>query len=104
MNRRDKIIVVLLGLLSLSFLTHMVGFRISQTPRVTAPGAPAAVTVDPSAKVNLSWFNDAQAAPTNPRVVKTISASDTNQNNYATWNQTDGTQGPYWMGLNGWNT
>ena len=59
MTRFEKIIVVALCLLSLSFLGYMIVSWTSQgTPAAAAPGAPAAAKVgpakvDPSAKVDL---------------------------------------------------
>ena len=54
MTRIEKIIVVVLGLLSLSFLGYMIVSWTSQgTPAAAAPGAPASAKVDPSAKVDL---------------------------------------------------
>jgi hypothetical protein len=53
MTRIEKIIVVVLGLLSLSLLSYIIGSWTSQTaPVAAAPVAPAAAKVDPSAKVN----------------------------------------------------
>jgi hypothetical protein len=55
MTRIEKIIVVVLGLLSLSFLGYMIVSWTSQgTPAAAAPGVPAAAKVDPSAKADPS--------------------------------------------------
>ena len=49
MTQIEKIIVVALCLLSLSFLGYIIGSWTSQgTPAAAAPGAPAAAKVDPA--------------------------------------------------------